>query len=222
MAKNFVQISLGSTLLTLLLISITCGSSSGLKIVLPKIILHEYCVSALHENGRRGLGENCTLHSDPVIEGNSAFEDFTTFEKNRTFTFRNGDRESVIVMFECSAPYPVTWTHSQDEWIHRPDGNNGGKIITRAIPLLTRYKRVPSVISDPSSPSTFSVLLGVTNGTYELGEYVCRSMSDVESGKFGKAFSKIAVFSNGFPYLEKMFPFGSKSVTTRRSSYLAT
>lgn len=197
------DIGIGGTCQTkYFILALIIGSlASAINAVAPAVTISEAEVFATvsYSDGRVDKIRS-KVQPDPL--GSDEFTLFVRrFEKNRVFTFNN---DTITITFKCTAPYRVTWGHTQDIWLSRSTDSWLEKLSSQTI----FYERTVGDIEDLSTYQ-YTSYLRLYNQKYDTGEYICQSAREVTSGG---GWEKISIFQAWYGG-QVSFPLAKKTVS---------
>lgn len=172
-----------------------CEKSNVINVGLLEICAH---------SSSSDLNITCSV-GDSITPKNPNFDVFENFKRTQAFSFRN-DTNYVSVKFVCSASFPVTWVHFQNEWISRT---------TDAVyhVLLGEHIYFEGNATNIFDPTTFqySAVLVLANRVNDVGQYICKSATTQK--KLVNKSASMTIFKDPSVYHPYRFPLAGENIT---------
>lgn len=162
--------------------------------VAPKVTLTSIC-RPVHQYGH---GLHCAKQEN-VAQSPDNSPLVQNLEENHIFNFE-GNVSSIEIT--CTAPYRVTWTHSQDKWVNRATNEE-----IWGLPIF--YEKIKT----NATQFNFSATLAIYRQRIRLnhGEYTCRKVPSEKNGGDDTSV-RIKVFTEN-PGTRYVFPLSGTNIT---------
>lgn len=163
----------------------------------PTISLQELCLFS-----EDGSEEECVVNESTIQnKGSPYFSQIEKLVENHTFIFPNNTN---YVKITCTAPYTVTWMHSQDLWISRMTNLLFFALSEEEI----SYKRIATNISDPT---TFQYSSTLKAKPYrDMGEYLCQKVNE---SRIPEESTRVVLLLDASPVEHFSPPLNEKNIT---------